>query len=144
MFNILVKEDPLEIDGECVFSASIIINDFEEKVYLPLSYWSLSDYRESWKSEVEEGLNKNSHSVLAVSMYESSKANFIFSWVLYYSGNDVFIQNKIIFLDEHPNFTVESINSCIGSRKTHTEDGMQISEWHTDLNSIKLFYNSLK
>ena len=37
----------------------------------------------------------------------------------------------------------ENINKFIESRTTHDGDGMKISEWHTDLNSVLDFYHSL-
>jgi len=53
-------------------------------------------------------------------------------------------QNSILFLDEHPDFTPDKINEFIEPRITHDEDGMKISEWNTDLDSVRDFYNRLK
>jgi len=49
------------------------------------------------------------------------------------------VQNKILFLDEHPSFNVDKINNFIESRITYNEDGMKISEWNTDINSVLIF-----
>jgi len=76
-------------------------------------------------------------------MYEPDHTNFIFTWVLYFHGNRVFVQNEILFLDEHPDFTVDKINDFMEPRVTHNEDGMKISEWCTDLKSVLDFINSL-
>jgi len=56
-----------------------------------------------------------------------------------FSGEQVFVQNKILFLDEHPSFNVDKINNFIESRITYNEDGMKISEWNTDINSVLIF-----
>lgn len=144
MFGIFPKDKPVDIEGECVLPASIIIDEFSEMMNIPLSYWNINDYKDSWRSSLEEGLATKKHATLAVSMYEPENTNFIFTWVLYFSGDDVFVQNSILFLDECPGFTPETINSFTGPRTTHNEDGMKISEWNTDLKSVLDFYHSLK
>ncbi|MDR3431686.1 MAG: hypothetical protein P4L95_07230 [Rouxiella aceris] len=144
MFGIFPESTPVDIEGECVLPASIIIDDFSETMNIPLSYWNISDYKDNWLSSLEEGLANKKHATLAVSMYEPENTNFIFTWVLYFSGNNVFVQNSILFLDECPGFTPQTINSFTQPRTTHNEDGMKISEWNTDLKSVLDFYHSLK
>ncbi|CFB70694.1 hypothetical protein ACOHX9_000052 [Yersinia enterocolitica] len=144
MFGIFQKGQPICENDEMVLPASIIIDEFTEPLYIPLSYWSFENYQKSWLSSIEEGLQNKKHSALAVSMYEPDYTNFIFIWVLYYSGNEVFVQNNILFLDECSGFTPESINDFIEPRTTYNEDEMKISEWSTDLKSVIDFYNSLK
>lgn len=102
------------------------------------------DYRIHWINSLGEGLKSKKHSVLAVSMYEPSTTNFIFAWALYFSGEDVFVQNIVIFIDECPGFTSEKINNYLQPRATFNEDGVKISEWCTDLKSVVVFYNELK
>lgn len=144
MFGIFTENKPVDVDGECVLPALIVINEFSEVMNIPLSYWSINDYKVSWLSSLEEGLANKKHATLAVSMYEPENTNFIFTWVLYFLGNDVFVQNSILFLDECPGFTPETINIFTKPRTTHNEDGMKISEWNTDLKSVMDFYHSLK
>lgn len=144
MFGIFPQNKPVDIEGEYVLPASIIINEFSEMMNIPISYWSIDDYKLHWMSTLEEGLKNKNHATLAVSMYEPQDTNFIFTWVLYFSGSDVFVQNSILFLDECPGFTPETINSFTEPRTTHNEDGIKISEWTTDLKSVLDFYHSLK
>jgi hypothetical protein len=132
------------MNDELVLPAEIVIDDFQEKLYIPITYWKLSDYKMSWLKSLEHGLTNKEHSVLAVSMYEPVDMNFIFIWVIYFHDNKVFIQNKVLFLDEHPDFTVDRINDFIDSCITYNEDGMKTSEWNTDLKSVIHFYESLK
>lgn len=143
MFGIFPEDKPLDIEGECVLPASIVIDDFSEMMNIPLSYWNINDYKDSWRGSLKEGLENKKHATLAVSMYEPENMNFIFTWVLYFSGDDVFVQNSVLFLDECPGFTPETINNFTKLRTTHNEDGMKISEWKTDLNSVLAFYNTL-
>lgn len=144
MFKILFKGDPVSMEGELVQSASIVINDFEESLYLPLSYWSLNDYKKAWLNSLAEGLSKKDHAALAVSMYNPSQVNFIFTWVLYFEGDKVYVHNNVLFLEENKGFTPENINKFVEPRTTHDEDGMKISEWNTDFESVMHFYHSLK
>ncbi|MBN7121982.1 hypothetical protein [Erwinia billingiae] len=144
MFGIIPEDKPVDIEGECVLPASIIIDEFSEMMNIPLSYWNINDYKDNWRSSLGEGLANKKHAALAVSMYDPVNTNLIFTWVLYFSGDVVFVQNSILFLDECPGFTPETINSFTEPRTTHNEDGMKISEWNTDLKSIISFYHSLK
>lgn len=143
MFGIFAENTPTFIDEELVLPSRIIIDDFKESLYIPISYWSLEDYKKSWRKSIKEGLQKKNHAALAVSMHEPENTNFVFIWALYFIGNTAHIQNKVLFIEEHPNFTIDSINDCIRPRETHNEDGMKISEWNTDIKSILDFYNTL-
>lgn len=144
MFGIFAEDSPIEMEGELVLPAEIIIDNFQEKLMLPLTYWNVFDYKSSWLKSLESGLVNKDHATLIVSMYEPCDTNFIFVWVIYFYDDKVFIQNKVLFLDGHPNFTVDKINDFIDPRITHNEDGMKISEWSTDLKSVIAFYESLK
>ena len=144
MFGIFPEDKTVNIEGECVLPASIIIDEFSEMINIPLFYWGVGDYKNSWIRSLEEGFGNKKHATLAVSMYEPENTNFIFTWVLYFYDEKVFIQNKLLFLDELPGFSVDGINDFIGPRITHNEEGMKISEWSTDLNSVLDFYNSIK
>ncbi|MEN4791128.1 hypothetical protein ABEG93_09670 [Pantoea agglomerans] len=143
MFGILSKGTPVNMDDELVQPALIFIDEFKESLHLPLSYWNLIDYKKSWLKSLEEGLSSKTHSALAVSMYDPTQTNFIFTWVLYFEGNDVYVHNNVIFLDECQGFTPESINKFVEPRTTHDEDGIKISEWNTDLKSVLDFYHSI-
>ncbi|MGG6156964.1 hypothetical protein ACQSFC_25295 [Salmonella enterica] len=144
MFGIFPEDTPVNIEGECVLPASIIIDEFSEMMNIPLSYWNIDNYKDNWLKALEDGLVNKKHATLAVSMYEPEDTNFIFTWVLYFSGDDVFVQNNILFLDECPGFTPERINYFTEPRETHNEDGIKISEWNTDLDSVIDFYETLK
>jgi len=144
MFGIFPEKDAVNVEGELVLPASIVIDEFSEMTNIPLSYWSIKDYKICWLKSLEEGLASKKHAALAVSMYEPENTNFIFTWVLYFCGSEVFVQNKIIFLDECYDFSTEKINEFVEARVTYNEDGMKISEWRTDMESVINFYDSLK
>lgn len=144
MFGIFPKDEPVDIEGELVLPASIIIDEFSEMMNIPLSYWDIEDYKMSWLNSLKEGLASKNHAVLAVSMNDLALANFIFTWVIYFEDEMAYIQNSIIFLNDFNNFNPDRINEFIDKRTTHDEDGMKISEWCTDINSIQSFFDSLK
>lgn len=143
MFGIFPEGKPVNVEDEHVLPALIIIDEFSEMMNIPLTYWSIKDYKKSWLRSLEEGLASKKHATLAVSMYEPENTNFLFTWVLYFYDDKVFVQNKVLFLDEYPDFTVDKINDFIELCITHNEDGMKISEWSTDLKSVLVFFNSL-
>jgi len=144
MFGIFPENKTDNIEGEVVLPASIVIDEFSEMINIPLSYWSIKDYKICWLKSLEEGLASKKHAALPVTMYDPENTNFIFTWVLYFYGSKIFVQNKILFLNECYCFSTEKINAFIDVRVTHNEDGMKISEWSTDLKSVITFYESLK
>lgn len=144
MFGIYPDNLIIIENDEPVLPAIIIIDEFKEEIHIPLSYWNIEDYKRNWLASLDEGIRTKKHAALALSMQESGHANFIFVWVVYFVGDDAFVQNDIIFLDECPNFTPEKLNDFIEPRATFNEDGIRVSEWRTDIDSIISFYNSLK
>jgi len=143
MFGIFPEEMPTTIEGESVLPASIVIDGFKESITIPLTYWNLDDYKNSWQKSLKEGLANKNHAALVVSMYEPKLTNFVFTWVVYFEGAVAHVQNNIVFLDECNDFTPDKINDFIDKRTIHDEDGMKISEWSTDIKNILDFYNTL-
>ena len=144
MFRIVLDGDQVVVENEHVQPASIVIDNYTESLYLPLSYWSAEDYKKAWLNSLREGLASKDHAALAVSMYEPEHTNFIFTWVLYFEGMNVYLHNNIVFLDQCRDFTIEQINNFVEPRTTYDEEGMKISEWHTDLKSVTDFYQRLE
>lgn len=144
MFGIFPKGELVSMNGELFQPAWVIIDKFEEMCYIPVSYWDISNYKHSWLNSLEEGLLNKNHSALVISMYEPTQTKYVFAWVLYFNGDDVYVQNNIIFLGECDEFTPGQINRFIEPRTSYNEDGEAISEWHTDLNSVLSYFNRLK
>ena len=144
MFGIFPSGKPIKENGEMVVPSLIIIGDFTEPLYIPIPYWSLEDYKRNWIISLSQGIESKTHSALAVSMYDPNFTNFIITWVIYFYDEAAYVQNKILFLDECPGFTPETINNFINERETHNEDGLKVSEWVTDLNSVTTFLASLR
>ncbi|TCV90927.1 hypothetical protein [Biostraticola tofi] len=143
MFGIFPEKHAIQIENEIFLPASIIIDDFQESMNIPLTYWNIVDYKKSWLRSLKEGLEKRNHAALAVSMYDPNLVNFVFVWVIYFESEIACVQNSIIFLEEYNDFNPNKLNEYIDTRTTHDEDGMKISEWSTDFSSVVNFYNSL-
>ena len=110
---------------------------------VPLGFWDKSDYRRSWRQAFEV-LNANSHSTscLMTSMTDPRNSNFLVCWPMYREGEDVYIQNKIIFLDEiEGDFDPATPWSYVGPRQGIDEDGNKISEWITSFDSLREFFD---
>jgi CdiI N-terminal domain len=120
----------------------IVIGDFEETFTMPLSYWSASDYRRSWRQAfdvLESG--PNAKSCLMVSMTDPETSNFLTCWPMYRDVEAVYIYNAIILLDElEVNFDAREPWASIGPRYTIDEDGNKISEWETSMDSLRDFF----
>lgn len=98
-----------------------------------ISLFSNDQERKIYESAQKLGF----HQVIAAS-------NFVTVWVIYFEDNNIFIQNRLLFLDQCIDFSPYKVNKFIEQRRTYNEDGMEISEWNTDIDSIIDFYNSLK
>lgn len=145
MFNIICDDFSFKNEwDDIVVHAKIIIDSFSEDFFIPVTFWSIGEYKKEWIKSLEEGLSKRKHSVLITSMYEPDKLNFIQSWVIYYGVNKAYIQNKIFFIDDYMNFDHKNINSFVEKRTQYSEFGEKISEWETDICSIIKFYRTLK
>lgn len=144
MFGIFTENKAIQSAfDELVSPAKIVIGDFAEGLQIPLSYWNIKQYQQSWIETIKQGLKKCDHSVLAVSMYNPETVNFIFSWVLYYKEERVIIQNKMIFTGEIKDFSINKLNEYAGEYDTYS-DGEKVSEWYTTVNEVKLFLEYLE
>ena len=143
MFNIEISSSSIDMFSEEVYPSKIVINDFYEWINIPVIYWDIEQYKASWKKSIKYGLETKKHAALVVSMYNPDSLNFISTWTLYFVNQLIYIQNKLIFLDECNNFDINNINNFISDRETHNEDGIKISEWQCNLEDIINYYNSL-
>src|SRR5277367_357802 len=85
-------------DADAEASGRITIDDFSETFMTPLGFWDESDYRRSWRDAFEV-LDADPHAVscLMTSMTEPRNSNFLVCWPMYRSGEDVFVQNAMLF-----------------------------------------------
>jgi CdiI N-terminal domain len=90
-----------------------------------------------------EVLNANPHatSCLMTSMTDPRNSNFLTCWPMYREGEDVYIQNTLIFLDEiEGDFNPAAPWDSVGPREVIDEDGNRVSEWITSMRSLREFF----
>lgn len=125
----------------------IRVGDFVESFPMNLSYWGTEDYVRSWRRALrilEE--SDTAVSCLVSSITEPETSNFVFCWPLYRQGDDVFVQNAVIFLEgagvdadvEMP-FRADAPWLSVRPRTVVDEDGNRVSEWRTEMAVIREF-----
>ena len=136
MFGIFFKDKGVSINNENGMHvlASISLGEYVEELHIPLVYWATS---------IADGIEKKKHSVLITSMHEPESLNFISAWIIYYDGELSYVQNKIIFVDDFPEFDASKINEYVNKREVLNEDGFKISEWIVKTKDVIDFYDSI-
>lgn len=117
------------------------MRDFTEDFPMDLTYWSEDNYRDSWTAALhvlDEG--RTATTCLISSITDPTNSNFIFCWPLYRDGEDVYVQNSLIFLDELTDeFLPGEPWRSVEPRTTVDEDGNKISEWRTSMDEVRAF-----
>ncbi|MFD9938298.1 hypothetical protein ACFWZ6_34770 [Streptomyces massasporeus] len=135
--------EPLSAEGQLDKGAvgCITVRDFEENFPMDLTYWSVERYRESWIRSLRVLETGNDvASCLISSITDPANTNFIFCWPLYRSGDIVYVQNSIIFLEElEEDFSPDEPWRFVEPRSAFDEDGNEISEWQTSFDSVSDF-----
>ena len=144
-FLINLDSEVFESDGDLVVSGALKIGEVNESFHASLSYWDKGRYLSQWKYALKRLLNGEQRSAVVTTMYDPSKANFIFWWVMYLVGDSVYVQNHVLFLDELDRaFDETDLYGFIPERETRSEDGEMISEWMVALSAIKKCYELLE
>ena len=100
---------------------------------VPLGFWGEADYRASWRRafEVLEG-DPRAVACLMTSMTDPATSNFLICWPMYREGEDVYVQNAIVLLDEIEGpFDPGAPWGSLEPRQEMDDDGNRISEWAT-------------
>lgn len=143
-FNVSLSDKVSRRYNESVVEGSFNFSGSHEKFSLALSYWSRGQYLESWNCSINAGLKIGQHTAIITSMRDPQNANFIPVWIFYHGGLECFVQNKILFLQDYGGeFNSSSVNSYIGQRETHNEDGVRISEWVVPLQEVLAGFDAL-
>ena len=145
MFGIFFKDKDTSFDNGYGMHilASISLGEYVEELHIPIDYWGIEEYKNSWAKSIADGIEKKKHSVLITSMHEPESLNFISAWIIYYDGEISYVQNKIIFVDDFPEFDTSKINEYVNKREVLSEDGFKISEWIVKTKDVIDFYHSI-
>jgi len=131
-----------EGDGSAGAFGRIVIGDFAETFVVPVGFWGESDYRASWRRAFEVlETGPRAVSCLMTSMTDPATSNFLTCWPMYREGEDVYVQNAIVFLDEIEGpFDPEAPWGSLEPRQGTDDDGNRISEWATSMGSLREFF----
>ena len=145
MFSIQVVELVRLADSSTALGR-IAVGGFSETFEMSLAFWNAEEYRASWRDALEMlGRRDDAIACLVSSITDPSTSNFVFCWPLYRNGDDVFVQNAVIFLED----LTESFDPARPwlSVRPHTsvdEDGNRISEWLTDVSQVRSFLDQME
>ncbi len=143
-FGIRLEDQVLTRFDESVLCGEIEINGYIEDFFAPTEFWSKEDYLRSWKKSLEQGLQGGGHAVLVTAMRNPEICNFIFYWVVYLEGEQAYIQNGVLFIEDiYKPFVPENINSYVSRREEIDEDGNVISQWKVDSVSVVDFFKKI-
>lgn len=127
-------------EPERTASGLISIGSFQERFIAPLDFWDMNDYRRHWSDSVDFLITSGKDSCLITVMTDPRTANFIEWWLLYPRGNQVFIQNQLLFLDTLPSpFNIQQPYLHVQTRQVINDEGMSISEWESTIDDFVSF-----
>jgi len=140
MFDIyLTGEVVPESDGHAVYG-KIKVGDYAETFVSSLVCWTAADYQRQWLEACERLVGGESVSALIVSYVNPALSEFLVWWPLYRDGDVVHVQNELLIYEQVPTpFVVEDPWSSVRERLIANDDGMEISEWDTQIQSIRDF-----
>jgi hypothetical protein len=134
-FTAFDAEDPLVAIGE------LQLGEHSEYFESVLEFWRLEDYQRSWAAGLRRLLGGTSVSCLATSMIDPPTANFVEVWPLYRDGEDVYVQNQLIFMDHLTHeFDPAAPWESVRPRAVVNEGGQKIQEWRVSLDDVREFY----
>ena len=136
------QEAGYESGGSPEARGMIAIGDFTETFSAPLGLWVPSDCRNSWRRAFGVlDAEPRSASCLMTSMIDPRSSNFLVGWPMYREGEDVYVQNALIFLDDiREVFDPAEPWGWVGARRGTDEDGNKISEWVTSMDDLRGFF----
>lgn len=138
MLNLKLGTQKIESEDELILEGKLEIGGFSEGFHAPISHWDRKQYLSQWMKGFEAILEDSNKSAFITAMYDPTKANFIFWWVMYLVGSDVYIQNHVLLMDELDEpFDEFDFQKFVPERETVTEDGEPISEWKVSIDDVR-------
>lgn len=117
---------------------SIVVGDFTEDLIIPTSAWQRQEYEKQWRKSLQSIVQGNAlSSGLITEIYPEGAAEYVNIWPIYRVGDEVYIQNRMLFLNDYPGFKQENLMDYVGERELIDSEGNKISEWKTGIGDIK-------
>ncbi len=140
MFNINLTDDlvPETDPGVVAIYGKISIDEYVETFVTSLVFWDRRRYQHHWLSALGRLLEGANKSALITSYVEPGLSDHLLWWPLYRVGDAVYVQNHMLFYSHLAKpFSQEDPWQSIPERTTVNAEGRRISEWATDLPSIR-------
>ena len=137
-FSVKVLNEPVEeVYGEPCRWGQININGSSERFQMPLTVWDINQYKQQWNQAIQRIVNGADKDYLVIGLRDPWISDFISLFVLYRKGNEVFIQNQIILCEGNEE-QIENMDllDLVEERASHTEDGVEISEWKVSIGDL--------
>lgn len=140
MFDIhLTTEMVPESDGQAVYGR-IQVEDFNETFIVSLVSWTRDEYESQWFRACQRLLEGAGESALVSSYVAPSESKFFMWWPLYREGEVVHVRNELVpYSQLETPFSAEAPWASVRKRKILTDEGLEISEWDTSVQSIQDF-----
>lgn len=139
MFDIYLTEEFVEESQHQAVYGKILLGDYTETFVASLVCWSPRNYEEHWRHALERLITGSDRSALIASYVEPGMSEFLTWWPLYQDLNRiVYVRNELLIYSQliRP-FSSELLWTFIRQRQTMTSEGLPISEWITDIESIR-------
>jgi hypothetical protein len=140
-FSITFTGDVLDEDPTIAIGVLQLRED-REWFHATLGYWTVEDYEESWNKALVRLVNGASISCLVTSLTDPLNSNFLTTWPLYRSGDEVYVQNHLIFLDELLHEFDPATPWESSAPRSVGEDGHEISEWQLQVTDLREFLDN--
>jgi hypothetical protein len=109
-----------------------------------LYQWSKKDYESQWRDAIKTLLNGQKRAALITEYVGPEAATHLEWWPMYVVGNEVFIQNQLLFYDQlREPFSAQRAFSFLSDRCMTNEEGKRISEWAVTISEVEKFARTL-
>jgi hypothetical protein len=135
-----------EDNGDRAAVGRITIGEFEENFHASLFEWEKQTYETQWLHSLERFLAGAKSEVLITFYVNPKDSSNLEWWALYRGeGDTVHVQNQLLFYNQlDREFSVAEASSFLSDRRTVSEDGDPISEWHIALGDLESFCKQMK
>jgi hypothetical protein len=140
MFSIYLTDEFVpESEGQAAYG-KLHIEEYAETFITSFVSWTAADYERHWQEACERLIAGENESALIVSYVPPTASEFLVWWPLYREGDIVHVRNELVLYSQMKvPFSIVEPWFSIRERKILTDEGSPISEWDTNLPSIREF-----
>jgi hypothetical protein len=137
-FAIGIADPSPNADGHA--TGYLRVGDFHEEFIVTLNYWSIEDYELNWMTSLKRLAAGADCVGLMTWMVPPDSSDHGRAWILYRERELVFLQDQLFpWPDVRPQFETGGQLVGIPNRRTHNDEGCEISEWCLPLAAVLEF-----